>query len=627
MRLTDQRWLIATLLLLLMSVLAIGALDADPIRMPEYNSIIHTGYIQDTTFTVSDILHSVQDKSAQHAPLYFVLLTGWAELVSIHPAILRVVSVYFALLTMAFTYRLGLRIDRRWGGVIAVFLLTFSAFNLFYTHEIRNYTVLSFASVLVMWAYWRVMTAKGQVHFSRWLWLYGASVWCVYTHYFGIFPLLGIGFFHLFFVQKNRRWVQVAVVEVIAGLSFLPWLPVVIEGTSTRKYLESDSQVFIEVIYRHLFAYGNGLWFLLIGLLTLILYQLWRQRKRLSLEMYIVVVGLVMLGAMVGVNELSTVIPIRRMRYTMVWLPQVTLMVTLGVVYLSSVRWLQGLILVAWVAGAIWFNQSDVFLDYTGVGEQDGHKYPNYQILYEYYEDLPGQDELIVSVGKDVWVTRSLFLFYEREFGYQFFHATDDLSQFEETANMWQFTVSNLQDISDDASFWVFTDPQRTDLEDVQVFQAGVGNTSRMCRRVIDRPAERLDYYVRADIPCELVSEPYPMLVYDNGLRLLNLVTEKQDDSMGIYTWWDDKPTDPYGFSIQLFNEAGEKVGQGDYLLPSGTIQINEMAVDDLPAGTYQVQLVLYDLDGYNTQSGMISATDESFERIVTVDTVTLSHD
>jgi hypothetical protein len=603
--------------------LAGSALNNDWIRMPESNTIRHTGFMSNRVYTPVQTIQSVQKFSPQHPPLYYIVLSAWYQLTSIHPVLLRILSLYFALLTTAFTYRMGCYVDRKWGGLIALYLITFSAYHIFYAHEIRNYTILAFSSVVLMWTYWRVIASKDKVHITKWLWLYVASVWCVYVHYFGVFALLGIGIYHLLFFQKTRRWLQVAGVEILAGLTFLPWLPIFIHGMTSRKSLVSDSQNLIETLYYHLFIYSNGLWWLAIGLISVAIWRLWIIRHKLTIHRYIMMVGLVMLLGMVLLNEVTTVIPIERMRYTMVWLPQIILMLTVGIVSLARYRRLQMLILVGWGVAFVLIHQTPEYLDYTGMADQGSDQYADYMIMVDMENRLPGEGETVVTVNHDVWVFQDMLDYYELLTDYSFLHLTDDFSEFD--IDMGQFLINQMKRVKRSYSFWVLTAPQYTDLETVDMFQQTTSDSFRPCLTTIDTATAYLAYYVRDDIPCDLVSEPVlPKIQYDNDLKLLNTTLQQQDNTLTIYSWWDDKPVDPYGFSIQLFDENNNKVLQGDFFLPPETIQVSNLDISSLAPDEYQVSLILYDVSTQSSVSGYAVSSDTQFERIWNIGTIKL---
>jgi len=613
------------LVLLLFVVGYAGVLfNGDPIRPSEANSINHTGFFQDDIYSPSQTLTSVHKNSPQHAPFFYVLLTEWFRLTSIHPIILRILPLYFALLTSAFVFRLGQNIDADWGGIIATTLVTFLSFNMFYAHEIRNYGMLAFTSAMVLWAYWRAINPKRKTKRLDLAWLYLSSVWCLYVHYFGIFLLFGIGVYHLIFVVKNRRWWQIAVVEILTGVTFLPWLPTVLRG-STADALNNEGwikQNAFDVFVQHFIIFSNGLWFLLIGICCVVLWYIFRKSHKSQFAIYIITVTITMLIATIVANEVFNILPVRRMRYTMVWLPPIMLVATYGLVWLFKVPWLRGIALVVWIGSFFWFNQTTTYQDYTNITDQQSDKTPNYQLIVDDRDYLPGEGEVIVSVSSDTWTPVPILNFYQQLTGYEYLHLTDNLSLFGQPDNMYHFQVNNMRSIANDASFWVLTYPQYTDVETVNVFQAGLDNGARSCMMYADTATTRLEYYVRNDIPCELVTEAYPLIVYDNELVLLNLFTSITDGQLDIYTWWEQKPAEPFGFSIQLFDEAGNKVGQGDFLLPSGTIQINALDISELDAGTYNLMIAVYDVGTATTQSGTIVASDMAFDRIVTADTI-----
>ncbi|PJF20293.1 MAG: hypothetical protein CUN56_16900, partial [Phototrophicales bacterium] len=112
-----------------------------------------------------------------------------------------------------------------------------------------------------------------------WLGLWCASVLLVYTHYVGVFALITVGLYHLLRLRWARRWWAVVLVELLAGVTFLPWLNIFIEGATNRKDLSDNTLPFFESIYHIVNAASNGLFVFGFLLILLGLYYFWEHRQ------------------------------------------------------------------------------------------------------------------------------------------------------------------------------------------------------------------------------------------------------------------------------------------------------------------------------------------------------------
>ena len=148
-------------------------------------------------------------KSQQHVPSYFLTLFFWGNLVDWTPLALRLLSVYFGILSLALVYRLGRHFMNKEAGLLAqVMLASLAFYNIWYL-PIRMYTMFVAAALLVLWLYARLLrrTRATKIDLAL-LWL--ATVGFVYTHIFSLAMLCGIGVYHLFFVSKTRKWFAIS---------------------------------------------------------------------------------------------------------------------------------------------------------------------------------------------------------------------------------------------------------------------------------------------------------------------------------------------------------------------------------------------------------------------------------
>jgi mannosyltransferase len=193
-------------------------------------------YVQSTRAIGEIAAHAARDI---HPPGYYWLLAGWRLLAGESEFALRALSAFASILSVAFTYALGVRLAGRLAGVMAALFVALNTFSIYYAQEARMYALLALLGAAAMWAFVdfvRSVSSDGQ-SIRRWgiaLALLNAAG--LYTHYAFAFVLLAQGILLLVWVgadMLNRRtWTgytlplrYYVVVNVATLALFLPWLP------------------------------------------------------------------------------------------------------------------------------------------------------------------------------------------------------------------------------------------------------------------------------------------------------------------------------------------------------------------------------------------------------------------
>lgn len=175
----------------------------------------------------SDTLHRVA--LDVHPPLYFMLLDGWLALTGQSAFAGRMLSVAAGLLGAAVVYALGRLLFDAWAGLIALVLLGSNSFFIYYSREIRMYSLLLLAALACMWAYARWRRTPNR----RRLIIYGLSASALpYIHYYGWLIVLTQGM-HLLLTRPRhlKSWL---IMCGLALLLYLPWLLVVMQQINTN---------------------------------------------------------------------------------------------------------------------------------------------------------------------------------------------------------------------------------------------------------------------------------------------------------------------------------------------------------------------------------------------------------
>ncbi|MGB0387966.1 MAG: hypothetical protein ACPGWR_24380 [Ardenticatenaceae bacterium] len=249
------------------------------------------------------IAHTARDI---HPPLYYILLHFWQVLAGYSEFGLAFFSLCWGILLVASSATFA-----RWLGGNPVALLTaafvtLSPFNVWYSQEVRMYTLGATFGVWTLMALWQL--TRGERMKKRWmgLWLLSA-VAGLYTLYYFAFLLLWEACFVLWWLWDNkllpsftqnwrtegtqagyrRRWVTLAIMVVVL---WAPWIPIAWQQATNPPvppWREGTplSMVLLESLSALLLGqsaeYG-AIWYIIVLLIVVVLFGLglwWRQEQ------------------------------------------------------------------------------------------------------------------------------------------------------------------------------------------------------------------------------------------------------------------------------------------------------------------------------------------------------------
>ncbi|BAM01082.1 MULTISPECIES: glycosyltransferase family 39 protein [Caldilinea] len=178
------------------------------------------------------IAHTARDI---HPPGYYLLLHIWHRLTTPTPAhglefLFAWPSLMAGVLVMALTYILVRRLFDTQTALIALWLAAFNPFQLWYSQEVRMYTVGAAMALLCLWAALRFVE---DTHPTQGLVIYTATAAAgMYTLYYFAFWLVGVNLTILWLLWRQKseqRWRRIGIwlsAQVGTFLLFLPWLPI-----------------------------------------------------------------------------------------------------------------------------------------------------------------------------------------------------------------------------------------------------------------------------------------------------------------------------------------------------------------------------------------------------------------
>ena len=347
-------WLPAALIIFVAFAAAALLLDDYPIYVDGLFSLATAGYA-DVYADPGLVLERLVIKSQQHVPGYFLILFVWGNVLEWAPLAMRLLSVFFGILSLALVYRLGRSFISKEAGLMALVMFAGLAFYNIWYLPIRMYTMFVAAELLLLYLYFRALRSH-RVSRSQLLLICFACLAFLYTHIFSLATLLGIGVYHLIFVPKNRKWFALSGAYILAGITFLPWIGILLQGTgyATGRAAEAITTLGADQLLSNLLNLGiNGsIAFLLLFVLAA--YAAWK-RDRFAITLW--AITLTTLAFYVAVNAVTGVIDLPRSRYAVIVFPLMVLLMVKGLVSLARWKLLIVGILLFWLASGLLYQR------------------------------------------------------------------------------------------------------------------------------------------------------------------------------------------------------------------------------------------------------------------------------
>ena len=600
-----------TVVLLLSFGLSAPGLNAQPIWTDELYSVFNMGAF-DGPYSPAQIVQSVAGHFPDHVPLFFLLGAGWAHLVGWSQFALRLFSVLSGVLTIAWLYRLGTDVFNRRAGLMGSLLLGTSAYVLLHFHNFRMYPLLLLLAVMHSWFYWRLAHNFRTTRLT-WLLFTLTAVLLLYTHNFAIILFAGLGFYHLVFVSRSRRWFHVLLGWGVGALCFLPYLNVLISGV--RRAPEMDDvtsaaaspgelmRIFFDLL-------GNGSVDLTSVFGGVLILAVWRRRDAVIVKFMLM--SLVMLTLIILLNEAIGLIPIDRMRYFLIlWVPGM-LLFGCGLSWVP--RWLAVLCLLLWgIAGWQFYRSVDI-RGYIG-GMAYSYEYPPLQDYAHHLEGKVRSGDYLLGftpsgeVNKIHELGKSVADFYTE------LHLGID-GGFILRRGFGEWLEENIRHQMTGSPYLLFAyDPQDKPKTFDRVMDE-IAADYVACGIVLDEPNLFARRYVNPVIGCE--REEYAPIAYENEVRVIDRAARYVPESnlVQILTWWeveDEQLLYEYNVSMQIITPDWQNVRQEDrhlYELPPWNVI--ELSTADLPPGDYRLMIILYHRDTGEKVSGADSITGET---------------
>lgn len=194
-----------------------------------------------------------------HPPLSYLLYHLWSKVGS-SEIWLRLLPVIFGVATVFGVYILTVRMFNKRIALLSAFLLSISPYHIYYSQEVRMYSLAALFATLSMYFLAKLIKEK---RLTDTLCYVIVTTLLLYTHYLGVFLILSQFIFILICEGKTRQFIEaIAAVTVL----YIPWLPSLLKqfqgGSNIDVYLPGWREVLtlspLKAIPLTLFKFSAG---------------------------------------------------------------------------------------------------------------------------------------------------------------------------------------------------------------------------------------------------------------------------------------------------------------------------------------------------------------------------------
>ena len=462
------------------------------------------------------------------------------------------------------------------------------------------YSLLLLLIMALIWHYLYLTRFVARARRYHWVGLVAAAALSVYAQPISILVHLAIGIYHLIFVRKSRTWLKIVYAFLIAGVMYLPWLPVTLHGLNTKFDTGGDQAMTLGLALDTCISLlGNGSWIMVaIPLLAAIPQLRDKSCRRRQAPLWIVAV--LILALLLVVNETIGLIPLRRARYFLMDWGLLAILIGSGLASLKR-WWIAALILVVYLGMGFHLRGGDDYLDYQGT-VRAVHFYPPMQEYIVALRDLVDEHDFVVGF------TDANFVNHSGKHGLSTAdYYLETLLGNDGTFIPTHFSAERLEvDIPnklDDNPYLLFTFDPQTKPEIFNLTKSVIEREYRPCDVILDTPRLFARRYVYHTLECEREYQP---IDYANGIKIVDRFADilPGQDTVRVVTGWEVADAGllyEYNVSIQILASDGEKVAQinPDRHLYDDVLKwyVAELSAANLAPGEYRVVVLVYDRD------------------------------
>lgn len=595
--------------LLLGFALGAAQLNVDILWVDEMHSVAAFG-AGDQSQSIQEFLRSISKNT--FVPLYYLIGAGWAQLVGWSQVSLRYSSLLFGVLSIACLYRFGAEAFNRKTAWLAAALFASNAIIIIYFHELRNYSLWLLLSIVHIRQYWRLVKGAKTGTFA-WVSFTAITGALLYTHPFSPFVLLGLGAHHLLAVAKDRNWLRVVIAWAAGVVIFLPYVPLVVAGISEAtdsRSVQDEALSSVELMPILGNALTNGVDLLWLALVVAAGWTLWRKRSPAFLRLFLIFATMTV--SLLAFHALDPFVSTRRLRYFLVALTFAILLAARILTLLPHWRVLASLFLIVWLVGFYNIYRQAENWQYAG----HHSLLPAHPPLHRFADALQNKTMPHEAL---LGFTQASFLNSGLHYGFSTVDYYSETLLGMHGAFIW--TGLRGSELREELSRRVGQYPYLTFVYQPHDLPANFNEVQALleteyapCEVVLDTEVIFARRYTYRTLDC---ARQYRSIEYDNGVKIVDRFAEfdREKQSIRVVTGWevaDERQLEAYNVSIQIISTDWQSLVQApdrhlyDNVL---TWYVVELSTADLPAGDYNVMVILYDRDTVKKVAGVDSVS------------------
>jgi uncharacterized membrane protein len=422
-----------SVIVLIASAIRLFRLDFQSLWYDELHSIIPTNPIYDIA---SIIEYCKQDQP----PTFFLLLHAWFKIVPYNEFWGRLFVALIGVLGIIAIFFLGKEIHSKTVGLFASGLTAINWFHIYFSQELRFYTLLFLLTTLSFLFFIRCYK---KVSLPNYFFYSITTILLLYTHYYALVVLAShfviFLILILFFGRREKNFIIFSLVSgILIVAAFSPWLPIVFSDNNTSSFWIKNPDIFFFFLYLYVYFGKDPYAFIAVAALSIIFlkyaFNVYKKNTAQDTSLKGVLAILILwafLSYLIPYVYSVIAIPMLHERYTIIALPALFIIFSMGWSLVSNpkVRAIVAItIVISTLINFVFFNKyftkviktqfrelaTEVIQQNTNNVDlySDGAWYFNY-----YFESLRSEKKVIHSSGINfeesladnnaVWVLRS----------------------------------------------------------------------------------------------------------------------------------------------------------------------------------------------------------------------------
>jgi hypothetical protein len=596
----NYQWLWLIPLLLLFSVISVPRLDWDGLWYDEIFSVMNARGAHYGPPSLESIWTQVSQVDPHQALGYPYLLAAWGLALGWSEFALRAFSYFSAVLAIALTYQLGKRLASAESGVVAAMILLVSTYFINYSHELRSFTFVALAAASLLVSYHALLQAKEKLSPAMQALFVLSGTALLWSHYYTGILLAALGLYHLIFVKKDKRWLQIAALALLIGLLFLPEVPSFMQGYANYKPTDLELVPLSAwgVVSTIVYFIGNNFAFLTILSFVFAIFYILLEASHLRMLIFISIFALAILLIS---NQFLKILEPSRMRYAIFLWPLLAVWLGVGLNYLSKFiaslrpatktgKLLRVILPFVWLANGVEANYRPDF-NASIVGDE----VPRLQLVSNALDELASSSDFLVfynGTDTQAFPMQDVLKHYLTGFLNNWAFSSSVFNETDETTRLWA-----LGHIEDAQRIWYGVNRKLPINGFHEQFVALIEEDFILCGTYVDSVDLSLDLYARSETFCPTNQQ---ITQFGSDFTLKHYEQSLDEGQLQLNFEWKLSPTTPadtYSLGVYIMPQGEtELLTQGDSGFPNerNVLMTLDVDVSSLPAGQYDIWIAVY---------------------------------